>query len=64
MEDNLSPVQEQELNQLIDKFKNDEEYFGYINRKATSHILVRKKNSEEGFSAEAKLLDLVVSLRY
>ena len=55
---------DQELDRLIEKFKNDDEYFAQINRNATSRILAGKTKTKEEQQAEERLLDLVVSLRY
>ena len=55
---------DQELDRLIEKFKNDDEYFAQINRNATSRILTGKTKTKEEQQAEDRLLDLVVSLRY
>ena len=55
---------DQELDRLIEKFKNDDEYFAQINRNATSRILAGKTKTKERQQAEDRLLDLVVSLRY
>ena len=55
---------DKELDRLIEKFKNDDEYFAQINRNATSRILAGKTKTKEEQQAEDRLLDLVVSLRY
>ena len=55
---------DQELDRLIEKFKNDDEYFAQINRNTTSRILAGKTKTKEEQQAEDRLLDLVVSLRY
>ena len=55
---------DQELDRLIEKFQNDDEYFAQINRNATSRILAGKTKTKEQQQAEDRLLDLVVSLRY
>ena len=55
---------DKELDRLIEKFKNDDEYFAQINRNATSRILAGKRKTKEEQQAEDRLLDLVVSLRY
>ena len=38
----LTPQEERELDQLIEKFKSDDKYFAHIQRQATSHILTQK----------------------
>jgi urease accessory protein UreH len=59
----LTPQEERELDQLIEKFKSDDEYFAHIQRQATSHILTRKITSTQKPTAEQRLLDLVVKYR-
>tara|TARA_E500000081_G_scaffold53678_1_gene56680 strand:+ start:481 stop:678 length:198 start_codon:yes stop_codon:yes gene_type:complete len=60
----LTPQEERELDQLIEKFKSDDKYFAHIQRQATSHILTRKITSTQKLTAEQRLLDLVVKYRY
>ena len=60
----LTPQEERELDQLIEKFKSDDKYFTHIQRQATSHILTRKITSTQKLTAEQRLLDLVVKYRY
>jgi hypothetical protein len=62
--DKLTPQEERELDQLIEKFKSDDKYFAHIQRQATSHILTRKITSTQKLTAEQRLLDLVVKYRY
>lgn len=59
----LTPQEERELDQLIEKFKSDDKYFAHIQRQATSHILTRKITSTQKPTAEQRLLDLVVKHR-
>ena len=59
----LTPQEERELDQLIEKFKSDDKYFAHIQRQATSHILTRKITSTQKLTAEQRLLDLVVKHR-
>ena len=63
-QDSLTPEEERELDQLIEKFKSDDEYFAHIQRQATSHILTQKITSTQKPTAEQRLLDLVVKYRY
>ena len=63
-QDSLTPEEERELDQLIEKFKSDDKYFAHIQRQATSHILTRKITSTQKLTAEQRLLDLVVKYRY
>jgi len=60
----LTPQEERELDQLIEKFKSDDKYFAHIQRQATSHILNKKITSTQKPTAEQRLLDLVVKYRY
>ena len=60
----LTPQEERELDQLIEKFKSDDDYFAHIQRQATSHILTQKITSTQKPTAEQRLLDLVVKYRY
>ena len=60
----LTPQEERELDQLIEKFKNDDKYFAHIQRQATSHILNQKITSTQKPTAEQRLLDLVIKYRY
>ena len=59
----LTPQEEIELDQLIEKFKSDDKYFAHIQRQATSHILTQKITSTQKPTAERRLLDLVVKYR-
>ena len=60
---NLTKEEELELDQLIDKFKNDDEYFAHIQRTAVSSIL--SKNTKSGRpSAEERLIKLLINNRY
>ena len=60
---NLTKEEELELDQLIDKFKNDDEYFAHIQRTAVTHIL--SKNTKSGRpSAEERLIKLLINNRY
>ena len=63
-QDSLTPEEERELDQLIEKFKSDDKYFAHIQRQATSHILTRKITSTQKLTAVQRLLDLVVKYRY
>ena len=60
----LTPQEERELDQLIEKFKSDDKYFAHTQRQATSHILNQKITSTQKPTAEQRLLDLVVKYRY
>jgi hypothetical protein len=55
---------DQELDRLIEKFKNDDEYFAQINRNATSRILAGKRKTKEEQQAEDRLIELVIHNRY
>lgn len=60
----LTPQEERELDQLIEKFKSDDYYFAHIQRQAISHILTQKITSTQKPTAEQRLLDLVVKYRH
>lgn len=63
LDDSLTKDEELELDQLIDKFNNDDEYFAHIQRKAVTRILNKNtKNSRP--SAEERLLNIVINNRY
>jgi len=62
-DDSLTKDEELELDELIDKFKNDDEYFAHIQRTAVTHIL--SKNTKSGRpSAEERLIKLLINNRY
>ena len=62
-DDSLTKDEELELDELIDKFKNDDEYFAHIQSTAVTHIL--SKNTKSGRpSAEERLIKLLINNRY
>ena len=62
-DDSLTKDEELELDELIDKFKNDDEYFAQIQRTAVTRIL--SKNTKSGRpSSEERLLNIVINNRY
>ena len=61
----LTKSEEKELDHLIDKYKNDDEYFADMNRQVTSFILMGGVRSIKGRpSPEQMLLALLVSGRF
>ena len=62
MAEKLNPQEEKELDQLIEKFKTDDEYNAHIQRQTVSHILRNK--SKEKKNAEDRLIEMVINLRY
>ena len=54
--------EEKELDQLIEKFKTDDEYFAHIQRQTVSHILRNKLKEEK--TAEDRLIEMVINSRY
>lgn len=62
MAEKLNPQEEKELDQLIKKFKTDDEYFAHIHRQTVSHILRYK--SKEKKTAEDRLIEMVINARY
>ena len=63
---NLTKDEELELNQLMDKFKNDDEYFAQMNREVTSFMILgcRKPLNGRRPTPEEMLLALLVSGRF
>ena len=62
-DDSLTKDEELELDELIEKFKNDDEYFAHIQRTAVTRIL--SKNTKNGRpSAEERLIKLLINNRY
>ncbi len=63
-QDSLTPEEEREFDQLIERFKSDDKHFAHIQRQATSHILTQKITSTQKPTVEQRLLDLVVKYKY
>ncbi len=63
---NLTKEEELELNQLMDKFKNDDAYFAHMNREVTSFMILgcRKPLNGRRPTPEEMLLALLVSGRF
>ena len=63
--DKLTKTEEQELNHLMDKYQNDDEFFAHMNRKVTTFMLL---GGVGGIKArptpEQMLLALLVSGRF
>ena len=55
--------EDRQLDELIDKFKSDDEYYAHIQRQAVSHIL-RVKGGNQRPTAEERLISIVISNRY
>ena len=55
--------EDRQLDDLIDKFKSDDEYYAHIQRQAVSHIL-RAKGSYQKPTAEQRLINIIISNRY
>ena len=62
MAEKLNPQEEKELDQLIEKFKTDDEYNAHIQRQTVSHILRNKLKEKK--TAEDRLIEMVINLRY
>ena len=62
MAEKLNSQEEKELDQLIEKFKTDDEYNAHIQRQTVSHILRHK--SKEKKTAEDRLIEMVINSRY
>ena len=62
MAEKLNPQEEKELDQLIEKFKTDDEYNAHIQRQTVTNILRNK--SKEKKTAEDRLIEMVTNLRY
>ena len=63
---NLTKEEELELNQLMDKFRHDDEYFAHMNREVTSFMILgcRKPLNGRRPTPEEMLLALLVSGRF
>ena len=55
--------EDRQLDDLIDKFKSDDEYYAHIQRQAVSNIL-RAKGGNQRPTAEERLINIVISNRY
>ena len=55
--------EDRHLDDLIDKFKSDDEYYAHIQRQAVPHIL-RAKGGNQRPTAEERLISIVISNRY
>ena len=63
--DKLTNEEEQELNHLMNKYKNDDEFFAHMNREVTTFMLLgRMRSIKERPTPEEMLLALLVSGRY
>ena len=63
--DRLTKEEEQELNHLIDKYQNDDEFFAHMNRQVTTFMLLGGVGGIKGRpTPEQMLLALLVSGRY
>ena len=64
--DKLTKAEEHELNRLIDKYKNDDEYFAQKNIEVTTFMVLggRKSLKNRMPTPEEMLLALLVSNRY
>ena len=63
--DKLTKAEEQELNDLMDKYKNDDEYFAHMNRQVTTFMLLGGVGGIKGRpTPEQMLLALLVSGRF
>ena len=65
-QDSLTPEEELELNRLINKYKNDDEYFAQKNIEVTTFMVLggRKSLKNRRPTPEEMLLALLVSNRY
>ena len=65
-QDNLTPEELLELNRLINKYKNDDEYFAQKNIEVTTFMVLggRKSLKNRRPTPEEMLLALLVSNRY
>ena len=63
--DRLTKEEEQELNLLMDKYKNDDDFFAHMNRQVTTFMLLGGVRSIKGRpTPEQMLLALLVSGRF
>ena len=63
--DKLTKAEEKELNHLMDKYKNDDEFFAHMNRQVTTFMILGGVGSIKGRpTPEQMLLALLVSGRF
>ena len=63
--DKLTKAEEKELNHLMDKYKNDDEFFAHMNRQVTTFMLLGGVGGIKGRpTPEQMLLALLVSGRF
>ena len=63
--DKLTIEEEQELNHLMNKYKNNDEFFAHMNREVTTFMLLGRVRSIKGRpTPEEMLLALLVSGRF
>ena len=55
--------EDRQLDDLIDKFKSDDDYYAHVQRQAVAHIL-RAKGGNQRPTAEERLISIVISNRY
>ena len=63
--DKLTKTEEQELNHLMEKYQNDDEFFAHMNRQVTTFMLLGGVGGIKGRpTPEQMLLALLVSGRF
>ena len=63
--DKLTKAEEQELNHLMEKYQNDDEFFAHMNRQVTTFMLLGGVGGIKGRpTPEQMLLALLVSGRF
>ncbi len=55
--------EDRQLDELIDKFKSDDEYNAHIQREAVTYILRAKRGSQRP-TAKERLISIIINNRY
>ena len=55
--------EDRQLDDMIDKFKSDDEYNAHIQREAVTYILRAKRGSQRP-TAKERLISIIISNRY
>ena len=58
-----TPEEDRQLDELIDKFKSDDEYNAHIQREAVTNIL-RAKRGNQRPTAKERLISIIINNRY
>ena len=58
-----TPEEDRQLDELIDKFKSDDEYNTHIQREAVTYILRAKRGGQRP-TAKERLISIIINNRY